>query len=164
MPPTLPSHRFLPKQQAQHETLSKDTPAETPPTDNGKKRKQPSEDFKKPHRFNCSWVCCKCRFCFGGLRQPESYCARCSHQTGREKCAECSDMVYFMESERHLVDALPNQYQPVETGWFCARNQCDRYYKDDKVFPKYCFWCWDIGPLFGFGRRVVIEVGSALEE
>jgi hypothetical protein len=163
MPPTLPSHRFLPKQQAQHETLSKATPAETPPTDNGKKRKQPSEDFKEPHRFNRGWVCCKCRFCFGGLRQPESYCARCSHQTGREKCAECSDMVYFMESERHLIDALPNQYQPVETGWFCARNQCDRYYKDDKVFPKYCFWCWDIGPLFGFGRRVVIEVGSALE-
>jgi hypothetical protein len=93
-----------------------------------------------------------------------SYCARCSHQTGREKCAGCSDMVYFMESERHLVDALPNQYQPVETGWFCARNRCDRYYKDDEVFPKYCSRCRDVGPLFGFSRRVVIDVGSAPKE
>jgi hypothetical protein len=73
-------------------------------------------------------------------------------------------MVYFMENERHAVDDLPNLYQPLETGCFCAMGACDRYYKDDTVFPKRCFYCEDVGASFGIGRRVNTEFGNGLSK
>jgi hypothetical protein len=162
MPPTLPPRLFLPSQQAQIEGQpDTGTPDETAPTQNNMNPPQrPNETSEKPHKFDHGWVCCECRYCFIGHRPPGSCCPRCYHPTfpsGGEKCAECSDMVYFVESDRHLVDALPNLYQPVETGWYCARYQCDRYYKNDDVFPKHCHRCGDVGPMFGLGRRVKMK-------
>jgi hypothetical protein len=161
MPSTIPPRLFLPTQKAGIEEQYNDSPDETPPIQNNMNPPQrPNETSAKPDEFDHGWVCCKCRYCFIGHRELGSYCPRCYHlpfPSGGEKCADCSDMVYFVEGDRHLVDALPNLYQPVETGWYCARYQCDRYYKNDDVFPKRCRWCGDVGPMFGLGRRVKME-------